>query len=145
MVEREEEKAEEQTGEASSPSKRPIPLSPSPHHTHHIDTTSPKPPTRLNPPEDSSPNWIFLPLTMYDEPYVPHVPLGLLHCHHITWPWGNKWDYTHTHTHTHPRSTIHKMSWLQDLTEKSLNQSSKLSAREQPARREGVKEFARLC
>src|SRR5258708_8771078 len=56
-------------------------------------------PTRPYPPEEN-PQLTKLSLTMYDEPYVPHVPVGLPHCCIVTQPRGNKREYTHTHTHT---------------------------------------------
>src|SRR5260370_31956971 len=52
-------------------------------------------PTRGKPPRLTT----MTPI-MYDEPYVPHVPVGLPHCRVVTRPRGNKREYTHTHTQT---------------------------------------------
>src|SRR5258707_12096585 len=65
----------------------------------NVDTL-PRVDTSESPPEEN-PRLTKLSLTMYDEPYVPHVPVGLPHCRVVTRPRGNKREYTHTHTHTH--------------------------------------------
>ena len=41
-------------------------------------------PTRGKPPQLTT----MTPI-MYDEPYVPHVPVGLPHCCIVMWLWGN--------------------------------------------------------
>src|SRR5258708_33642999 len=45
-------------------------------------------------PPEENPRLTKLSLTMYDEPYVPHVPVGLPHCRVVTRPRGNKRKYT---------------------------------------------------
>ena len=62
-------------------------------------TNNPHPmaqPTQLHPPEEN-PQLIKLSLTMYDGPYVPHVPVGLPHCRIVMQLQSNKREYTHTH------------------------------------------------
>src|SRR5258707_5035031 len=58
----------------------------------NVDTL-PRVDTSESPPEEN-PRLTKLSLTMYDEPYVPHVPVGLPHCRVVTRPRGNKREYT---------------------------------------------------
>ena len=56
-----------------------------------------------------TPDWPAAHLHVMTNPmYVPPVPLGLPHCHIITQPQGNKWEYTHTHW-----TQFTLLTWLQ--------------------------------
>ncbi len=88
---------QEQDDRKPAPNQKLTTPAPMPHWQHPPDQ---------NPQGTFFPDWLFPSLTMYDEPYVPHVPVGLLHCCCITQPQGNKWDHTHTHTHTHTSANL---------------------------------------